>query len=250
MNGNTADDPPRPSPNGGPTFFAPTLWGGGEQPRSVLSPEDRAMLAIIATVVRFRKGERIYDEGAPADAVFNIVIGVVKSCNSGPNGQENVVGFLFPHDIIGLAENGKYINSAKAVTDVTLYRLPTAALEARMQRNPGLDFQIISKLCHDLRAAQQHGFLLHKQRAIAKLALFLEMLETHRNGSNGPSGEIQLPMTRVDIGAYINISPESVSRAFRELVKRGAIRMRSRRAVEIADRAALEAAVSEIDGAA
>lgn len=92
------------------------------------------MLAIIATVGRYKKGELIYQEGTRADHVFNIISGVVKSYRSQPNRKEQVVGFLFPHDLFGLAEQGRYVNSASAVTQVMLYKVPTAALEARLRR--------------------------------------------------------------------------------------------------------------------
>ena len=54
------------------------------------------MLAIIATVGRYKKGELIYQEGTRADHVFNIISGVVKSYRSQPNRKEQVMGFLFP----------------------------------------------------------------------------------------------------------------------------------------------------------
>ena len=80
------------------------------------------MLAIIATVGRYKKGELIYQEGTRADHVFNIISGVVKSYRSQPNRKEQVMGFLFPHDLFGLAEQGRYVNSASAVTQVMLSR--------------------------------------------------------------------------------------------------------------------------------
>ena len=66
------------------------------------------------------------------------------------------MGFLFPHDLFGLA-SWENVNSASAVTQVMLYKVPTAALEARLRRYPSLDFQVICRLCHDLREAQQHA---------------------------------------------------------------------------------------------
>jgi CRP-like cAMP-binding protein len=98
-----------------------------------------------------------------------------------------------------------------------------------------------------LREAQRHAFLMSKQRAIAKVGLFIQMLETHQAAQEQITGEVYLPMTRSDIGAYVGISPEAVSRSFRELVVHGAITFRDRRHVKIIDRARLEAAVAEID---
>jgi CRP/FNR family transcriptional regulator len=232
-------------PSDGPSFEVPAIWSAGEDPRTLLDKDDRAMLAIIATVSRYKKGELICQEGARADYTFNIIAGVVKSYRSQPNRKQQVLSFLFPHDLFGLAEQGRYVNSAAAVSQVILYKVPAAALEARMRRNPSLDFQVICRLCHDLREAQQHAILLSKHHAVAKLGLFLQMLEAHQNTQGHSSQEIQVPMARTDIGAYVNISPEAVTRSLRELVRRGFISVRERRYVKIIDRVGLEEAISE-----
>ena len=201
--------------------------------------------AVIATVRRYRKGETIYREGEQAAAVFNIITGVVKSFKALPDNEQYIVGFLFPNDLFGLAEYGSYVNSAEAVTAVTLYRIPTKALETRLRQNAKLDFEVIGKLCHDLREAQHHAFLLSKHRAIAKVGLFVQFLETMQAAQREITEEIYLPMARSDIGAYLGISPEAVTRSFRELANGGAIAFRDRRHLKIIDRALLEAAIAE-----
>jgi hypothetical protein len=118
---NNTDDPPRR----GPSIMVPALWTAGENSGRPLTAEEQALLAVISTIVRFRRGERIYAEGDRADAVFNVITGVAKSYRTLPNGRQHIVGFLFADDLIGLAQNGSYVNSAEAVTAATLYRIPT-----------------------------------------------------------------------------------------------------------------------------
>jgi CRP-like cAMP-binding protein len=240
ISGNTAV-PPR----GGPSMMVPALWASGENSGRPLTPEEQALLAVIATVVRFKKGGRIYTEGDRADAAFNIITGVVKSFRILSDGRQHIVGFCFADDLIGLAENGVYVNSVAAVTPATLYRIPTAPLEARLRNYPDLDFQVISKLCHELREAQRHAVLLGEQHAVAKVGLFVQMLETHQAARAESMGEVYLQMTRRDIAAYVGITPEAVTRSLRDLVGRGAIALRDRRHVQIINRARLEAAISE-----
>jgi len=238
---NNSDDPPL----GGPSIVAPALWNSGDNPGRPLTAEERGLLAAISTIVRFRKGERIYQEGDRASAVFNIITGVVRSYKTSADERGYTVSFLFPDDLIGLAESGKYVNATEAVTAVTMYRIPTAALEVRLRNNPSLDFQIISKLCHDLRETQHHAFLLSRRHAIARVGLFLQMLETHQAAREGGAGEVYLPMTRSDIGAYVGISPEAVSRSLRELATQGVITLRDRRHAKIINRMLLETLISE-----
>jgi CRP-like cAMP-binding protein len=123
-----------------------------------------------------------------------------------------------------------------------LYKIPAATLEVRLRRYPNLDFQV---LCHELREAQQHAILLNKHRALAKLGLFLQMLEAHQNAEGHSSPEILVPMTRADIGGYVNMSPEAVTRSLRELARRGVIKVRDRRHIRIIDRVGLEDVISE-----
>jgi len=229
----------------GPNIVAPGLWREAGHPGQVLTEEERTQLAVISTVARFAKGELLYRKGDRADAVFNLIGGVVKSYKTQEDGSPHIAGFLFPDDLIGLAEEGTYINTAEAITAVSAYRIPTSALEARLRKNAALEYNVICKLCHELREAQRHAFLLTRRHALAKVGLFLEMLESLQAGRGEHTDEIYLPMTRTDIGNYIGISLEAVSRSLRALAARGIIGLRNRHHVKILDRARLAAVVAE-----
>ena len=211
----------------------------------MLSDEQRDQIAGISSLVRFHKGEEIYRQGGCADAVFNIITGVVKSYRSLPNARQHIVGFLFPDDLIGLAEEGLYVNSAAAVTAVSGYRIPAAALEARLRKDADLEFQIICKLCHELRETQRHAFVVSRHGAMAKIGLFLQMLENYQAERCEGVGELYLPMSRTDIGDYVGISLEAVSRSFRILASQGVISFRNHRHVKIIDRSRLNNIASE-----
>jgi CRP-like cAMP-binding protein len=198
-------------------------------------------LAVIASVVRFRKGEVIYREGDHADAVFNIIRGVVASWKPSPDGREHIVAFLFPDDLFGLSVEGTYANSAKAITAVTAYRLPVTALRNRLSKDAQLEFHVICKLCQELRQAQRHAFMLSERKAASRLAMFLQMMEQLQIAGGDQNPEIYLPMHRSDIGEYVGLTLAAVSRAFRSLTMRGIIKHRDRRHLRIVDRRAFEA---------
>ena len=232
-------------PGGGPTFTAPGLWTPDASPGRPLIAESRAMLATVAAVVRFKKGEIIYRNGENATAVFNIITGFVTCYRRLPGQKKHIVGFAFANDLIGLPQNGTYVNTAEAATAVTLYKISGPAIEARLRRHADLDFQLIGKLCHDLRDAQDHALLLSKRRAAARLGLFLLMLEARQGHDGAPGGEVFLPMRRSDIGSYIGISAEAVTRTLRELTQHGVIAFGDRRHMRIVDRALLEMIAQE-----
>jgi CRP/FNR family transcriptional regulator, anaerobic regulatory protein len=223
----------------------PWTSSGGKM-RQLLSEEERARLAVIASIVRFKKGARIYREGDPANMIFNIVGGVVKAYKIGRDRSEHITAFLFPDDLLGLSEEGRYTNSAKAITPVTAFEMPVSALRGRLSKDAGLEFHVICKLCQELRQAQRHAFLLARRQAVSKLAMFLQLLEQLQTAKGESATEIYLPMNRSDIGEYIALSLEAVSRAFRSLTARGIIESRDRRHLKIVDRAAFEALADEV----
>jgi CRP/FNR family transcriptional regulator, anaerobic regulatory protein len=225
----------------GPVIRAIDPWApSGGHAHQLLTDDERARLAVIASIVRFRKGEVIYREGDHADAVFNIIRGVVTSWKQAPDRREHIVSFLFPDDLFGLSAEGMYTNSTKAITAVTAYRLPVAALRSRLSKDAQLEFHVICKLCQELRQAQRHAFLLSQRKAISRIAMFLQLIEQLQIARGEQRAEIYLPMDRSDIGEYVGMTLAAVSRAFRSLTTRGLIKVRNRRHVRIVDRSSFE----------
>jgi CRP/FNR family transcriptional regulator, anaerobic regulatory protein len=206
----------------------------------LLTDDERARLAVMASIVRFKKGEVIYREGDPADVVFNIITGVVTAYRKALDGNEHMVAFLLPDDLFGLSGEGRYTNTARAITAVAAYRLPVTALRNRLSKDAELEFHIICKLCQELRQAQRHAFLLSQRSAVTKLAMFLQFIEQLQIAKGEQTADVYLPMDRSDIGEYIGITLAAVSRTFRSLTMRGIIKVRDRRHVRILDRTAFE----------
>jgi CRP-like cAMP-binding protein len=228
----------------GPAVRAFDPWVQGNpsttKMQQLLSDEERTRLAAIASVVRFKKGDELYREGDRSEAIFNIISGVVKAFQRGPNGTEQIMAFLFPEDLFGLAQEGRYANSIKALTPITAYRIPITALRSRLLADAALEFHVIAKLCQELRQAQRHACLLANKRTLLKLALFLQMLEQIQSARGEATNELYLPMDRSDVAKYLGISLPALSRGFRTLITRGIIQSRNRRHMKIIDRGALD----------
>jgi CRP/FNR family transcriptional regulator len=161
---------------------------------------------------------------------------VVKLYTTFLDGKQHIMNFSFSDELIGLAPNYTHMDSAEALTPVTAYRMPMAAVSARLRSDPDLEFHLIFQLSLELHQARRHATLLNRHRATARIGLFLQMLEANQNARGVSSQEIYLPMKRSDIGAYIGISLEAVGWSFRRLANRGAITIRNRRYVQIANR--------------
>jgi CRP/FNR family transcriptional regulator len=226
--------------------WLPGIPSGGKY-RQLLSDEERARLATIASIVRFKKSEKIYSDGKPAEAIFNIVSGVVKTYKPTANGGKHIAAFLYPEDLFGLSEEGRYTNSATAITPVTAYALPVSALRRRLSKDAALEYHLIVKLYHALRETQRHALLLAQRHAASKLAIFLQLQE-HVQSANREPAEIYLPMDRSDIADYVGMSLAAVSRGFRALATQRVIKIRDRRHVKIIDRKTFEKLAGKVSG--
>lgn len=224
----------------GPAIRAIDPWASSAgRMQQLLTDEERARLAVIASIVRFKKRAVIYREG-DRDAIFNVISGVAPAYKKAPDGSEHITAFLLPDDLLGLSEEGKYTNSSKAITPLTAYRLPLPALRSRLSKDAALELHVICKLCQELRQAQRHGFILSQRGAISKVVMFLQLLEQLQAVRAEQVEEIDLPMNRSDIGEYTGMTLAAMSRAFRRLIARGIIKVRNRRHVTITDRDAFD----------
>jgi len=223
----------------GPEIHAVHPWtpGNPEKPvrHQLLSDGERAQLAKIATITRFNKGELLYQEGDTADAVFNIISGVVTAFRV-ISDAEHVLSFLYPGDLFGLSEEGQYSYSAKATTAVVAYKMPLLTVRRILDRNSDLDVDVIIKLCERLRHAQRHAVILAQKRAATRLAMFLDMQE-HLQAARGESvSEIHLPMDRSSIAGYLALTLAAVSRAFRTLASKKIVSCRNLHHVTVLNR--------------
>jgi len=225
--------------NAGPAIHAVHPWIPGNPGKSrrhqLLSEEEQAQLAKIASIVRFGKGDQVYREGDAADAVFNIIDGVVIAYRALADG-EHVTSFLHPGDLFGLSEEGRYTNGTRAATPVIAYKMPLLAVRRILKTNAGLDVDVIVKLCEELRGTQRHAMLLTQRRAATRLAMFLDLQEHLQTGRGEQDSEINLPMDRSSIAAYLGMTLAALGRAFRTLTSRKVISARDRQHIKIVDR--------------
>jgi CRP/FNR family transcriptional regulator, anaerobic regulatory protein len=218
--------------------------GGGNSVR-LLSKSQRQQVASIATRVRLRPRAVVYREDSAAGWVFIIASGVVKSFRDLPSGKRRIAAFLFPEDIFGLAENGHYLNTAQAVTEVRLYRIPIVALERLFVLDGDLQLQFLCKVTHALRQAQRQKIVLTRRDAAGRVAMFLSMLE-RRAAEAGVRSAISIPMSRSDVASYLGLSLEAVSRATAALTRCHTIAFVDRHTVRIVDRGRFDRLVGDV----
>jgi len=229
----------------GPALLAvPFLQRAGSGPVQLFSDAQRQLLASHASVHVFPARAVIYRAGAPADSVFIVGSGVVKSFRDLPSGRRRIATFLFPRDLFGLAEAGRYVNTLQAITPVRLHQLDLQALTGLFEQDAALEFQFLCKAVHVLREAQHHNIIVGRRDAGGRVAMLIRLLEKQSAVSNGEP--VPVPMSRSDIGNYLGLSLEAVVRASGRLERQGILEFVDRHHVRIVDRRRFEALASNV----
>ncbi len=154
----------------------------------LLTDAQREQLRALATVLEIRPRGIVYREGAPAGHIFIGSSGIVKIYRDLPSGKRRIVTFWTSGDIFGLAEKGKFVCTAQAVTPVTLHRIPMDALKQTFLEDGSLQFQFLIKVTQEYREIQRQKIALTRRDAIGKVATFLDMLE-RQAGDWDPCGQ-------------------------------------------------------------
>lgn len=206
----------------------------------VLDPAQLARMRSIATIMRLEPGATLFQESEPAEHLSNVVEGAVKLYKLLPDGRRQITGFLFPGDFLGVALNKSYAYSAEAMTDVRLCRFPRRKLEGLLSELPNLERRLLEVAGNELVAAQDQMLLLGRKTARERLASFLLMISRRAAARGRPASPIDLPMSRADIGDYLGLTTETVSRTFTQLKKQGTIGLPSQTRIDILKRDELE----------
>jgi CRP/FNR family transcriptional regulator, anaerobic regulatory protein len=239
--------PVGPAPRRVPAFrTAPFLKPGRDIEAVLLTEHQREQLAHIGMRVRLPARTMIYHEGSAAQWVFAVAEGLVKSYRDLRSGKRIVGAFLFARDLFGLAANGEYVNSAQAITRVTLYRLPVNELAALLKHDGELQFGFLAKVTHELRESQRRAILITRRDAPGRLAMFVALMGERLDCPATGVRVIPLAMTRSDIAGFLGLSLESVSRAAADLERQGLVTFEGRHLARILDPARLARLVAAV----
>jgi CRP-like cAMP-binding protein len=195
-----------------------------------------ASLDRVGVVVTVGREQPLFFEGDAAECYFKVVKGAVRSCKLLADGRRHIGDFFFAGDFIGLDAGETYAFAAEAVMPTTLIRYARRKVDALAAHDPQVASSFVEIMRSSLSAAHDRMALLGRMNAMERIASFLLNLAERSDDAH-----IELPMTRTDIGDYLGLTMETVSRAFSQLKHDGIIEQRSVHEVAIADRDALEA---------
>jgi CRP/FNR family transcriptional regulator len=171
------------------------------------------------------RGEHVFRVDDPACAVYGIRAGSVKTYIKGEGTQERITGFHLPGDLIGIDAMGveQHPCSAQALEPTLLCRVPFERLQEAAAQIPSLHAQICRLMSREI--AHARGFLapFARSRSDARLAAFLLSVQRRSPCSGGPPRELTLSMSRRDIGNYLGVAVETVSRLLSRFEEQGVL---------------------------
>jgi CRP/FNR family transcriptional regulator len=195
---------------------------------------------------RLRRGEHLYRAGDAFHALHAFRTGFFKSYVQSSDGRSHVTGFQMAGDVVGLdgIESGRHSLDVVALEDGEVCVIPYAELEALAARMPALQKHLHRLMSREIVREQSQLLLLGTMRAESRVAAFLLNLAQRFAGRGYSGSEFNLRMTREEIGSYLGLKLETVSRIFSRLHGRALISAQNRY-VKVLDRAGLEAVAAE-----
>jgi CRP/FNR family transcriptional regulator, nitrogen fixation regulation protein len=173
-------------------------------------------------------GSEIYGQGEPVGPVYQVEFGAVRVYRLLPDGRRQISAFHLPGETFGFESGSTHHFFAEAI-------ISTGLRAYRKTAGSDMAGELLPLALSSLTRAQEHLLVLGKQHAIERIAVFLaDMMERQ-----GGTSHIDLPMPRADIGDYLGLTIETVSRVLTKLRAKGIIRLISMRRIEICKRAAL-----------
>ncbi len=202
---------------------------------------DRGGMAKAA--IRLSKGQRLFATGRSLDRVYAIRAGSFKSVLRCADGRQQVLGFHVSGDTVGLDGFAAqlYLCDAVATEASEACEIDARALESAARDHPILRRRIQSMIAQSMMRAQHNLLVLGSMQGTERLAYFLLDMSERYQALGLSSREFVLRMTRKDIGSYLGLYSETVSRLFSRLEQAGLIRMTRRHRIQIIDRAGLAA---------
>lgn len=176
----------------------------------------------------FPAGAEIYAQGEKAGALYQVEFGAVRVYRLLADGRRQISAFHLAGETFGFEAHPTHRFFAEAInaTGLRIYRVAPAADMSR---------ELLPLALKGLTRAQEHLLVLGRQNAIERVAAFLLDMAERQGGLR----QVELAMSRNDIGDYLGLTIETVSRVFTRLKEKGVIRLLSLRSIEILKRDAL-----------
>lgn len=179
---------------------------------------------------RVKQGELLFSNGETFTSLYAIRTGFFKTCVTSLDGREQVTGFQMAGEIIGMdgIVSDHHNCNAVALEDAEVCEMPFASVEELSRELPGLQRHVHKIMSREIVRENSVMMLLGNMRAEERLAAFLLNLVQRLHARGLSQSELVLRMTREEIGSYLGLKLETVSRAFSKFSEEGILEVKQR----------------------
>lgn len=183
------------------------------------------------------RGDHLFQIGDQFQALYAVRSGSLKTYTTSADGQEQVMGFHLPGELVGLdaiADN-RHPLAARALETTSICEIPFNDLESLSGQLPTLQHQLLRVMSQEIRGDEQNMVMLGQKSAEERLAAFLIGLSDRLQRRGFSARQFNLSMSRGDIGNYLGLALETVSRLFTRFQNEGLLRV-DRKQIELLNR--------------
>lgn len=202
-------------------------------PASIDAADFSRMNTLVQRRRPLKRGDILFSTGQKLDSIYVAREGAFKSVIYNTDGDSQVTGFHLPGEILGLDALGssRHTCDSVALTTADVCEIPLSDLESIAGQLPSLQHQLLKIIGQSMNRDQKHIEILCKKNAHERMAIFLHQL-SERYRQLGRSGtRFLIPMSRDDIGSYVGLVIETVSRTLSKMQDDGLIEVNGREVV-------------------
>lgn len=170
-----------------------------------------------------QKNERLFNSGDTFTSIYAVRSGSIKTFSESEQGDEQITGLYLPGELLGLdaIHENSHPCSAIALETTSLCEIPFSTLEHLSSEIPELHHQLFRVMSKEIANDQSLLMLMAQKSAEEKLAAFLVNLSSRLKQRNFSETEFNLSMSRKDIGNYLGLTIETISRTFSRFQSEG-----------------------------
>jgi CRP/FNR family nitrogen fixation transcriptional regulator len=172
---------------------------------------------VVLSEFKYNRGTEIFGESEPAEYVYQVVDGAVRSYKLLTDGRRQIGAFHLVGDIFGLENGAAHRFTAEAIVDTTVCLMKRVSLAHIAETDAMVARDLLNMTATNLQHAEDHMLLLGRKTSLERVAAFLLEMDSRLTAA----GVMALPMCRRDIADYLGLTLETVSRALSTLHGQG-----------------------------
>jgi CRP/FNR family transcriptional regulator len=178
----------------------------------------------------FSKDQHLFRTGSPTENLYILRSGSAKSYLVSENGDEQIIGFHFPGEVLGLDDltNNQHASSVVFQEDANVCSMSTSSFNALANEIPQFQHETISRLNEEIAHAHELLLMINHLTAEQRVAAFILELSERMNLMGFSNTSIKLSMSRVDIANYLGLASDTVSRLLKTFERQGLILVKNK----------------------